>query len=80
MTMDETKYMQTLAWATAVLTTKMMLLHLGAVRVRVSISHSTLYIHICHLLFMHISHAHSHYPLSKQYIVCALIERQVWKL
>jgi len=37
--MNETKYMQTLAWATAVLTMKMMLLHLGAVRVRVSVVH-----------------------------------------
>jgi len=56
MTMDETKYMQTLAWATAVLTMKMMLLHLGVVRVRVSVC--LLDFMYTYVSFMHISHAH----------------------
>ena len=82
MTMDETKYMQTLAWATAVLTMKMMLLHLGVVRVRVSVSVVTtrLYVNICVIYHNMITCSQSMSMPFRNNTVCTLIERQVWKL
>ena len=78
--MDETKYMQTLAWATAVLTMKMMLLHLGVVRVRVSVVTTRLYVNICVIYHNMITCSQSMSMPCRNNTVCTLIERQVWKL